>query len=240
METKQTGIQASPNPDRELTKSFADLRFNRLPVRTSLVQINDDLMQLIADFAAPSFAEGDILVLSEKVVGITQGRVVHSSEVSVTWLAKLIARFVIKYKDDVGWENPKKVQVAIDQAGYPRTILAVVLGGIMKFLFRKPGWYYKIMGPDIAAIDGFNPIAIPPFNEYALLAPANPHQVCEQIQQRFGVPAAIVDASNIATHILGRSSAIPFTDKELVQILEGNPMGQEDEQTPLLIVRKAD
>lgn len=236
--TENYGPTFKPNPEREYSREVAGTVYDRIPVLTPLVQIGGDLHKVIQDTAAQHFQEGDILVLSEKMVGITQERVVHQSEIKVSWLAKLIAKFVVKYPDDVGWENPMKVQVAIKQVGYPRTILAVIVGGIMKYIFRQPGWYYRIMGRDVAAIDGFNPIAIPPFNEYALLAPAEPDKVSTELEKKFGVPVAIVDASNITTHILGRSEDFPYTESEFIDIVEGNPMGQGDEQTPMLIIRK--
>lgn len=232
------GLQKQANPDRELLGKLGNKQFYRYPVRTNLVQIGDSYLDVIQKFVSPVIEKGDLIVCSEKFIGICQKRVVHESEIRVSWLAKLIARFVVKYKDDIGWENPKKVQVAIEQVGYPRTVLAVIVGGVMKFVFRQAGWYYRIMGRDVAAIDGFNPIAIPPFNEYALLAPANPDKVCNEIEELTGSPAVIVDASNVAIHILGKSDGVNYSDEELQQIMAGNPMGQGREQTPVIVVRE--
>ncbi len=232
------GIQNKPNPDRTLEVEVDDKTYLRLPIKTEVVNIGDDLMAFIEKFAVPHIEEGDLLSISEKIVGISQRRVVHQSEVKVSGLAKLITKFVIKYPDDVGWENPAKVQVAINEVGVPRTVVAVAIGGVMKFIFKRPGWYYKIMGKDVAAIDGFNPLAVPPFNEYALLAPAEPGKVCNEIYSRFGIDAAIVDASNIAIHVLGKGDQVAFEDETISKLLAGNPAGQENEQTPLIIIRK--
>jgi F420-0:gamma-glutamyl ligase-like protein len=231
------GIQTQPNPDRTMEVEMDGEIYVRYPIKTRLVNLGDDYMEVVKTFAVPHFQPGDIITLSEKMIGICQKRVVHESEVEASWLAKLIAKYVTKYSDDVGWENPKKIQVAIEQVGYPRSMLAVAVGGVMKFVFKKPGWYYEIMGRDVAAIDGFNPIAIPPFNEYATLAPANPDGVCNRIENETGVPAAIVDASNVAVHILGKSDVMPYTEAQLIKLLEGNPAGQEDEQTPIILIR---
>jgi F420-0:gamma-glutamyl ligase-like protein len=236
------GIHTYPNPGRELYKEHNSLRYARYPVGTRLVQLGDSYLEVIEKYARPHLQPGDFLVCSEKFIGICQRRVVHQSEVKATWLAKLICRFVTKYPNDVGFENPLKMQVAINEAGYPRMIAAVILGGLMKYIFRQRGWFYIIAGNQIAAIDGFNPIAIPPFNEYATLAPANPDGVCNEIEEKIGVPAVIVDASNVATNILGRSKGVgeklQLSDTDLIGIVEGNPMGQSREQTPVLIIRK--
>lgn len=238
------GLREEANPDRELTIKLPNgVNYHRYPVRVPMVSIGDSYTDLVKTYAIPHYKEGDFLVFSEKVISICQKRVVHESSVQPTWLAKLICRFVTKYPNDVGFENPRKMQVAINEAGYPRMIAAVVLGGFMKYFFRQRGWFYRIAGNGIAAIDGFNPIAVPPFNEYAILGPANPDDVCQEIEDAFGVPCIIVDASNVATQILGKSSSFTdvfnLKDQALKEILLGNPMGQGREQTPMLLVRHA-
>jgi hypothetical protein len=44
----------------------------------------------------------------------------HISSVRVTFLAKLITRFVKKYPNDIGFSLPEKMQVAIDMASPTR------------------------------------------------------------------------------------------------------------------------
>lgn len=238
MQQENYGLQTNANPNRELTREYAGTTYYRYPVRVPLVSIGDSYLELIKTYAAPHFrADVDkCLILSEKVISICQKRVIHESEVEPTWLAKLICRFVTKYPDDVGFENPRKMQVAINEAGYVRIIAAIVLGGIGKFVFGKRGLFYSIAGNGIAAIDGFNPIAVPPFNQYAILGPAMPNETCEGISRELGIPSVIVDASNVATEILGKSSNVPFNDSEIKEVIKGNPMGQGREQTPMLIV----
>jgi F420-0:gamma-glutamyl ligase len=236
----QLGIQTTANPDRTIDIELDGKTYHRYPVKTRLVNLGDDYMQLVETYVKPHFQVGDFIAISEKVISICQKRVIHESEVHPSWLAKLICKFVTKYPDDVGFENPRKMQVAINEAGYFRMVLAVIGGGVMKYVFRQPGWFYRIAGNDINAIDGFNPIAIPPFNQYAMLAPANSDGVCNEIEEKFGIPATIVDANNVNTEILGRSGGIikmNYDNLQLRRVLAGNPMGQEDEHTPFLIVR---
>lgn len=232
------GLRTQANPERELIIELNGKTYYRYPIRVPMVNIGDSYLDLISKFALPEFRPGqdDCIVVSEKVISICQKRVVHESEVEPTWLAKLICKYVTKYPKDVGFENPRKMQVGINQAGYVRTVLAVVIGGIAKFAFKKKGLFYTIMGNGVAEIDGFNPIAVPPFNEYAILGPAMPNETCEEIQQQVGIPTVIVDASNVATKVLGKSSAVPFTDREIERLILGNPMGQGREQTPIILI----
>lgn len=234
------GLQTAANPDRTIDISYDGVIYHRYPVKTDLVNIGDSYIDMIEKYAKQFIQPGDLLAISEKVISICQKRVIHESEVQPGWLAKLICRFVTKYPDDVGFENPRKMQVAINEAGFLRMIFAVGIGGLAKYLFGKRGWFYIIAGNNINAIDGFNPIAIPPFNQYAMLAPAEPDKVCDEIADKFGVMCTIVDANNVNTEILGASRNISptFTRQDLQKILAGNPMGQEDEHTPMLLVRK--
>jgi len=235
------GLQKQPNPNKKLVIAYKDNNYKRLPIKTRLVNIGDSYLELVKDFVLPYYREGDFLIISEKIIGISQKRVLHSSEVKPGWLANTIVKYTTKYKDDVAWEDPRKMQAAIKEAGYFRIITATIIGGIMKFLFKQPGWFWRIAGPNIEAIDGFNPIAIPPFNEYALLAPDKPDQVTQEIEDKFGIPNVIVDASNVAVHILGSSSGLQqlgISDSDIKSIIADNPAGQSAEQTPLILVRK--
>jgi len=232
------GLQQESNPERQLTIELGGKTYYRYPIRVPMVSIGDSYINLINTYAVPEFNKNSdaCIALSEKVISICQKRVVHQSEVQPSWLAKLICTYVTKYPKDVGFENPRKMQVGINQAGYLRTVLAVVIGGIAKFLFKKRGLFYTIMGNGVAEIDGFNPIAVAPFNEYAILGPEKPNQVCQEIQQATGIATIIVDASNIATKVLGKSSRISFSDLQIESLILGNPMGQGREQTPIILI----
>ena len=59
------------------------------------------------------------------------------------------------------------------QTGSARAAFAMVVGGITK-IFGRHGDFYRIAGHRIAEIDGFNPETVPPFDEFAMLGPADP------------------------------------------------------------------
>ena len=52
-------------------------------------------------------------------MAITQGRVIHRSLVRPGLLARSLVKGVTKLKDDVGFSDPAKMQVAIMRAGGP-------------------------------------------------------------------------------------------------------------------------
>lgn len=237
------GIQKKANTGRALESQVDGKRFARYPVKTSIVKIGDDIYDFIEKYAVPHYQKGDIFCISAKVVSIARSLVVHKSEVKISLLARLIVKFVTKWPDDIGYSHPRKMQLAIDIAGVWRTWAAIIIGTILK-IAGKPGYFYKIMGNNINAIDGFNPISKPPMNEYAVLPPRDGDMFCDEIEERYGMHTVILDGNNIDNNILGMSKGTKklFDKDKFMQIVAGNPQGQEDDEgtTPILIVREVE
>ncbi|NTU47286.1 F420-0--gamma-glutamyl ligase [Candidatus Roizmanbacteria bacterium] len=230
-------MKLQPNTEKVLEKEVNGICYERLPVKTHLAKIKEPLYPFIEKYIRPHIKKGDWIALSEKFVTICQGRVIHESQVKPGLLAKLIVIGVKKYKDDIGYSHPRKMQVAINQAGSVRMFFAMVIGACTRLVGRH-GDFYRIAGHRISEIDGFNPAAIPPYNQYAMLGPAEPDKTAEKIQKKLGVPTVIIDGNNINVEVLGRSSQVPVDKKTARLILLDNPMGQGDEMTPIIIVRK--
>jgi len=106
--------------------------YDRAAVRTHLVHVKEPIVEVLQTYVAPVFRPGDFLVLSEKFVAITQGRVIHRSLVRPGLLARLLVKGVTKLKDDVGFSDPAKMQVAIMRAGWARMAFAMVGGGVTR------------------------------------------------------------------------------------------------------------
>jgi len=221
---------------------YKGVKYARFPVETPIVNIGDDLDKFVDEFAKPYLQDGDFLCISSKIISITKNFVVHRSQVTISPLARLIVKFVKKWPNDYGYSLPEKMQVAINIVGYPRMIVALIGGTFMK-LIGRPGYFYRIAGHNINAIDGFIPTAMKPFNEYAFLPPTNADTVANQLQERLSVPVAIVDGNNIDNNIIAYSAKLKemFTVSDLMMILKGNPQGQDDDGniTPMLIIRKS-
>jgi F420-0:gamma-glutamyl ligase len=220
------------------SRTVEGVTYERIPIQTHLVGIGEDLGGVIATYAADRIQPTDSICLSEKFVSICQANVRHIDEVKDSWLARLIVTYVTKNDNgDIGYSHPKKMQVAIDEAGYPRMILAVVGGGISKYVLRRRGDFYRIAGHRISEIDGFNPDAMAPFDQYAMLPPRQPDKVCEDIAARFGCAAYMIDGNNINVEVIGMSANLPMTKAAAREVMLDNPMGQNDELTPIFLIR---
>jgi len=53
-----------------------------------------------------------------------------------------------------------------------------------------------------------------------------------------GCPAVIIDGNNINVKVIAQSKKVPVSKAFCRLILLDNPMGQDDELTPFIIVRK--
>ena len=131
------------------------------------------------------------------------------------------------------------MQVAIMQAGWWRMLFAMIVGSFTRFVFRRRGDFWRIAGHRISEIDGFSPATVKPFDEFAMLGPADPDAAAEEIAAHVGAPVAIVDANNINVEVLGTSAGFPVARSVVREVLLDNPLGQNDELTPIIVVRTA-
>jgi hypothetical protein len=213
--------------------------YERIPVKTHLIHIKEPLPPVFDEYVKPLLERGDWLAVSEKFVTISQGRVVHESIVQRPgWLAKVLVRGVTKHPDDVGYSDPRKMQVAIMQAGWLRMFVAGIVGAVSRVVLRRRGDFYRIAGHGVSEIDGFSPATVEPFNEYAMLSPDDPDRAAAEIASYAGAPVAIVDANNINVEVLGTSPAFPLDTATVCEVLRDNPLGQNDELTPIIVVRR--
>ncbi len=208
----------------------------RQPIKTHLIDFGEDLLKNVKKYVQPHFESGDWLAISEKVVSVCQNKVRHISTVKVGWLAKLLVKGVKKYPQDIGFSRPEKMQVAVDIVGHFRMIIAMIIGGIGK-LFGVRGVFWKIAGNHVSELDGFVPDAMPPYDEWIVLPPNKPQEFCQKIEDRLEIPTVIIDGNNINVEVIAGSNNVPLSKELVREILLDNPMGQDDEKTPFILIK---
>jgi len=228
-------MELLPNKGKNLVIEIDGATFARYPVKTKLITPEDkDIAALVAEFAAPHVQPGDLLFISEKAVSVTQGRSYHINDITPSKMAVFLSRRVMKTPVGIGLGSPQTMQLAIEEVGLLRILVAAVIGGIGK-IFGIKGLFYIIAGEGARSIDGAVPYAIPPYNQYVSKGPVNANQVAEKIAAKLSVKVAIVDANDLGVNILGASSGV---DRKFVaRAIKDNPLGQTDEQTPVGIIR---
>ena len=229
--------QYRPNPGHHLFQQApGGAIYARAPLKSRKVGPGDDLAAALGDALGKLRVErDDILALSEKAVAVSQGRSLPVSDIHPGRAARLLSRFVRRSPAGIGIAMPETMQLAIEEVGLPRILLAAA-ASVATRPFGRRGTFYRVAGPLVAAIDGPTPYTIPPSNTHAKRAPAHPDRVSRQLAARFGCEVAIVDANDIGVVVLGASGAV---DRDLVRnLFRDNPLGQKSEQTPFALLRR--
>jgi len=212
------------------------VRFERIPVKTRILSRDDDMLQIVQEYAIPLMQQGDVISISESPLAITQGRAVPVSELKIGWLAKVLWRFVAKVPYGIGLRSPSSMQCAIDECGSLRILLAALAGAIGKVLGIR-GIFYKVAGKQAALIDASGTSPVPPYNETVIKGPLHPEQEARRIHETTGYHTAIMDINDIGgCWMIGGSTGLSKNFMEAV--MKDNPQGQGDELTPICIIRR--
>src|ERR1700687_47196 len=108
-------------------------------------------------------------------------------------------------------------------------LFAMIIGALTRLVLRRRGDFYRIAGHRISEIDGFSPATVKPFDEFAMLGPADPDRAGGEVAAPVRAPVAIVDANNINVEVLGTSKEFPVGRSIVREVLLDNPLGQNDE-----------
>lgn len=213
-----------------------EINYDRFAIQTHFIQRGESYIEVCNKYVRPIAKKGDTLLLSEKIVAMCQDNTVEIEDVKLGWWAKNLSKLATSNDAGIGMDEPYKLQLAINIAGLPRILLAVFCGGVGKLL-KKDGWFYKVAGHGIAGIDGFyKNSSFEIYHTLAILNPLQPDKVCEEIYNELGIAAAIVDANDYGQELLG---SYGLKDKDLfMKQMKDNPAGQDDELTPLVLIRK--
>jgi asparagine synthase (glutamine-hydrolysing) len=231
----------------------------RFPLQVALVRQGDDVAGLAAFRAARFFTRLDdappevaalagegpwYLFLSEKAVAVAQGRSFFTWDIQPSWWARRLSRFVVRTPYGIGLGDPTTMQLAIEEVGLPRILVASAVSAAGKAVGRR-GLFYRITGPRVAAIDGPTQYSAYPANVSAKLAPADPaavagcvsaairRQLPPEFTARYG-GAVVIDANDLGRTVLGHDTGLP--PAELTAAFVDNPLGQGREQTPFAVV----
>ena len=215
-------------------KTVAEKVYLRQPIKTTILTPEDDIVNIVLEYTEGKRKVGDIIVMSESPVAITQGRAVREDEIKIGILSKLLWRGVSKVPYGVGLRSKTSMQCAIDECGHLRIIIAAIAGAIGK-LFGIHGLFYRIAGKQAALVDAAHTSPVPPYNTTVIKGPIHTDEICRKIHEITGNEAAIMDINDIGgSWVIGRSAGIDA--RLLEEIMGDNPQGQQMELTPLCLV----
>ena len=227
----------SPNEGKNLVISTEYGNYARYPVKTHVITKDDVLEDVLDKYVKDYVQEGDTIIMSEKIVAISQGRAFPIDEIKVSGLAKFLSKFVTRTSYGIGLAMPQTMELCIREVGRVKVVFAAIIAGIAK-LFGKRGVFYNICGMKARAIDGPCDYTLPPYNHYAKMAPDKPDEVAARLSRHIGTDVVIIDANDIAATVLGKPRK-DYEEKFASEVFGDNPLAQASQQTPIAIVRKA-
>jgi len=207
-------------------------------IKTHFIETSDNIDEVVSRYVLPIVKEKDIVVFSEKIISIMQGRVIYKKDLKLGFWAKFLSKFARKTPYGFSVGNPLKMQVAINLAGLPRILLASFLGGLLKIVGIR-GIFYIVAGNQISQIDGFYGEAFPQYSEMGILGSKDSQRLCNDLKNKYGFSCAIVDINDLGGNIIGTSDDIKEKGKMILVKLKDNPGGQGNQQTPIIILRRS-
>lgn len=206
--------------------------YYKIPIRTHIITEKDDIVELTRKYCDGIVVPGDVICLAESVVAITQGRAVLPETVRPGRLARFLSRFPGK---DGSLATPPAMQLAIEEVGTLR-ILAGCAAAAVGRLLKKKGLFYIVAGRQLALIDDIAGTMYP-FERHIVLGPKDPERVVRNIKKATRAEAVIADVND-----KGCVDILAITDKryreKVIEALKDNPFGNEDEQTPIVILKR--
>jgi len=230
-------MTAKANPGKKLSITVQFSSYLRFPIKTHQISDKDDIVTIVRTYAKEMLSDEDLVVISERVVAITQGRAIPIKKIKPSWWAKKLYTYVHNHPGGIGLRSPYTMEIAIREAGLWRILLAAGLSVLTKPLGIR-GVFYHVVGNNINAIDGPTPYTLPPGNTSVTLGPKNPEQVAQAVENVVGAGVVIIDANDYGVRVLARSPKAVAINFPIKKIFADNPMGQSKEQTPLIILRK--
>jgi tetratricopeptide (TPR) repeat protein len=208
------------------------------PVKTRLFAEDDNPVQIMKEYVIEPRPE-DIATLSSCVAGLMEGRIFMEGAVEPGFLARALSRFVdqkdIPFGGAAPMANPLSMQVLLEEIGSVRTLLAAAAGALGKLL-RLKGWFYVVAGQDAGQIDDVLG-SLPPYDYYVIMGPEDPSGLSQQIASDLGCEAAIIDANDLGVAwAVGCSSGVD--PSWLEEVMSSNPAGNQEQQTPIVMVKR--
>lgn len=204
-----------------------------IPIRTHILGPQDAFAATVERYVLPHAKPGDMVAIAESALAIMQNRLYHVEDLQPRFLARKLCRLL---DPDSSLSTPYGLEMAFAVCGTPRILAAFAAGVVGKVLGRS-GDFYRVAGPDVACIDDASG-TLPPYDKYVVLGPINEQQAVNEIKERFGLEACIVDAND-----LKKVYVVACSDSSLESWIQSslidNPQGNAGEQTPIVLIPRS-
>ena len=217
---------------KKLINLPGDNNFMTIAIKTEILGIFDEPVKTISDYCKDIIKKGDVLIIGETPLAIMQGRYINPINLNYSIFAKLLCYF---FHPTSSLATACGMQILINNIGITRIIYALTIGMIFKIIGIK-GIFYRLTGNESALIDDISGTTFP-YDKSIVMGPINTKRFCNDVSKILGVDVAIADVND-----LGRVKIIETSNKSNLKFLEknlkNNPAGNDDQRTPIVILRK--
>ena len=124
----------------------------KITIKTHVVTTDDDVVEVVKKYVTPRLEEGDLVLVTSKIVSVAQGRIRKFDDIKVGFWANLLWRYVSKPQYGIGAIGlPEKMQAAIDMVGLPRILFGAFVAAICR-PFGIRGVFYRIVGHGVVGM----------------------------------------------------------------------------------------
>ncbi len=209
--------------------------YTRIAIKTHLISDKDNIIEIADNYTKGIRSSKDMLIISERIVAISQGRSFLIKDIRPGVWANFLYKFVTKNPGGIGLRSPHTMQLALQEAGLLRILMACFFSVLTK-PFGLKGVFYHIAGNGLNAIDGPCDYTLYPGNISAKLGPKNAPKVAQELSDALNLDVVIIDANDLGRRVEGASRN---ADKKFAEeAFRDNPLGQRDEQTPMALIKR--
>jgi len=222
----------SINDVRKLIEIPNDNNYKIIAIKTNIFGIFNNPINTISYYCKDIVRKGDILVIGETPLAIMQGRYINPLNITYSPFSKLLCYF---FHPTSSLATACGMQLLINRIGITRIIYALLIGLIFKF-FGINGIFYRLTGKESSLIDDISGTTFP-YDKSIVLGPINSKEFCDHISSLLDIDVAVADVND-----LGKTKIIYTSNKSITNILKKNlrhnPAGNDDQITPIVLIRK--
>tara|TARA_Y100001970_G_scaffold50655_2_gene64093 strand:- start:1515 stop:2678 length:1164 start_codon:yes stop_codon:yes gene_type:complete len=218
--------------ERTFYKIPLNNNYEAVAIKTNLLGAFDDPILTIEKYCKDLIKSGDILVIGETPLAIMQGRYLSPKNLEYNFFTKILCYF---FHPTSSLATACGMQLLINKIGISRVSIALIIGFLFK-LFGIKGIFYRLTAPQSSLIDDISGTTIP-YDKTIVLGPKNTSQLCNEISSLLNIYSAVVDVNDLGgVKILASSNN--SIKKILQETLKKNPAGNDDQKTPILLIRR--
>ena len=218
--------------ERKIKVIQIDKTCEAIAIKTNLLGAFDEPIQTIKSYCKDIIKKGDILVIGETPLAIMQGRYLSPKVLDYNFYTKILCYF---FHPTSSLATACGMQLLINKIGVTRITISLFIGFLFKLIGIK-GIFYILAGKQSSLIDDISGTTIP-YDKTIVLGPKNPENLCKEISSLLNIDTAIADVND-----LGRVKILAYSNKSIKKVLlhalKINPAGNDDQKTPILLIRR--